>query len=91
MAKNNSEWPAALLMLSAVAKSGFSPSPSFFKLHNKICLALLYRFVVVAGQQRSFNTDIGQNNKSLGVWIIWKIFWLIKQQLLAQWFQTNPL
>jgi hypothetical protein len=62
MAKNNFEWPTALVVPSAVAKSGFSPSPSFFKLQIKLCLALLYRFVVAARQQRSFNTDIRQDS-----------------------------
>jgi len=49
----------AIVTLSADAKSGFSPSPSFFKLHNKVPFAVLYRFVVVARQQLRFNTDSG--------------------------------
>jgi DNA-binding Lrp family transcriptional regulator len=50
----------AIVTLSADAKSGFSPSPSFFKLHIKLPFTRLYRFVVVTRQQLRFNTCTGQ-------------------------------
>jgi bacteriorhodopsin len=64
----------ALVTLSAVAKSGFSPSPSFSKLHNQLLFLWLYPFVVVARQQLRFNTLTMQISYSIGDLFLESIF-----------------